>query len=102
MSQNEGKDFPARRSTRISTDVLIELHGEGFAYAGETVTVNLHGALVKLSAPLRVGDNITVHVQSTGKSATGVIVFADLESSQFGLELEKPENLWGIAATPSD
>src|SRR5690348_9002568 len=40
-----------RRSTRVAADVaadiLIDLQGERFAYAGETVTVNLHGALVR-------------------------------------------------------
>ena len=44
-----------RRSTRIETDVLIEVQGEGFAYAGETVRVNLHGALIRTSAPLEIG-----------------------------------------------
>jgi hypothetical protein len=34
----------ARRSTRIETDVLIEVQGEDFAYAGETVRVSLHGS----------------------------------------------------------
>jgi hypothetical protein len=44
-----------RRSTRVAADVaadiLIDLQGERFAYAGETVTVNLHGALVRIAAP---------------------------------------------------
>jgi hypothetical protein len=48
-----------RRSTRIAADVLIEIQGERFAYAGETITVNLHGALVRIAAPLKLGDRIT-------------------------------------------
>lgn len=90
-----------RRSTRIATDVLVELKGERFAYAAETVTVNLHGTLLRSAAPLNVGDRIVIHVHNTGKSAPAVIVFAG-ESSQFGIELENPENIWGVAVPPDD
>ena len=91
-----------RRSTRIEADVLIEVQGERFAYAGETVTVNLHGALIRIAAPLNAGDRVTVHVHHTGKSAVARVVFADLELSRFGIELERPENIWGIATPPAD
>lgn len=91
-----------RRSTRIASDVLIEVQGERYASAGETVTVNLHGALVTISAPLKLGDRITIYVHRTGKSASAVIVFADDVLSLFGVELERPENIWGVAVPPSD
>ena len=91
-----------RRSTRIATDVLIEVQGERFASAGETVTINIHGALVRISAPLKLGDRITIYVHRTGKSAAAVIVFADDVLSLFGVELERPENIWGVAVPPSD
>lgn len=100
MSQE--KNSSPRRSTRIPTDVLVELKGDGFAYAGETITVNLHGALVRIAAPLKLGDRITVHVHQTGKSASGAVVFADARSSQFGVELERPENIWGVNVPPPD
>lgn len=98
---NEGTNTP-RRSTRLEADVLIEVQGESFAYAGETVIVNLQGALVRVAAPLDIGDRITVHVHRTGKSAVAGIVFADYELSRFGIEFECPENIWGIATPPSD
>src|SRR5690349_879258 len=44
-----------RRSTRVAADVLIEVQGEKFVWAGETVIVNLHGALVRVAAPLKLG-----------------------------------------------
>ena len=91
-----------RRSTRVETDVLIELQGERFAYAGETLTVNLHGALVRTSAPLQIGTPITVHVHRTGKSAPAHIVFAQESSSRYGIELDHPDNIWGISAAPAD
>ena len=95
-------NFTSRRSTRVKTDVFVELQGEKFVYAGETVTVNLHGALVRVSFPLTVGDRIVLHVHLTGKSATATVVFADSDLSQYGIELDTPNNIWGIALPPSD
>jgi len=86
----------------MAADVLIEIHGERFAYAGETVTVNLHGALVRIAAPLKLGDRITLYVHTTGRSADAEVVFADYEASQFGIELESPEDIWGMDAPPTD
>src|SRR5579864_4506994 len=91
-----------RRSTRIPTYVVVEVQSDGLAYAGETIVVNLHGALVQISAPLKIGERVTVHVQSTRQSGSAVIVFADYELSQFGFELERPENIWGVGVPPSD
>jgi len=91
-----------RRSTRVPADVLIEVQGERFAYAGETVTVNLHGALVRIAAPLNLGDRITLYVHSTRKSGGAGVVFADYEASLFGIELDVPENIWGMADPPTD
>ena len=92
----------SRRSTRIPTDVVIEVKPNGSAHVGETVVVNLHGALVQVAASLKLGDRITIHVPRTGKSAVAVVVFVDHELSQFGMELEHPENIWGMSAPPAD
>ena len=92
-----------RRSTRIETDVLIEVRGEDFAYAGETIRVSFHGALIRTSAPLEIGTPVTVYVHRTGKSAPAHIVsLVDDTSSGYGIELDKPSNIWGVSATPSD
>ena len=93
----------ARRSTRIETDVLIEVQGDGFAYAGETLRVSLHGALIRTSAPLELGTPVTVYVHRTGKFASAHIVSVIHDaSSRYGIELDQPGNIWGVAATPSD
>ena len=101
---SQAKNSALRRSTRIPTDVnvLLEVRGEEFAYAGETITVNLHGALVRIAAPLKRGDRVTLHVHPTGKSAAAAVVFANSGISQFGIELEKPSNIWGVAVPPAD
>lgn len=68
-SLSQTKDSALRRSIRIASDILVEVQGDGFAYAGETITVNLHGALVRIAAPLKRGDRVAIHVHRTGKSA---------------------------------
>ncbi|PYY13374.1 MAG: hypothetical protein DMG60_22105 [Acidobacteria bacterium] len=93
----------ARRSTRIETDVLIEVQGEGFAYAGETLRVSLHGALIRTSAPLEIGTPVTLYVHRTGKSALAHIVSVIHDSgSRYGIELDHPSNIWGVSGTPPD
>jgi hypothetical protein len=97
-----------RRSTRVAADVpvaldvLMELQAENSEYAGKTITVNLHGALVTTPAPLKLGDHVKVRVHLTGKSAQAAVVFANHDLSQFGLELQTPENIWGVALPPQD
>lgn len=81
----------------------IEVHATGLACEGETIVVNLHGALVKVSAGLQLGAGITIHVQLTGKSAAARVVFASrLRPSEFGIALDRPENIWGISLPPAD
>lgn len=93
----------SRRSTRINYDVLVELQGERFAYAGETSVVNLHGALIRTAAPLQLGMPVTIHVHRTGKAAAGRVVFASYETPpHYGVELEKPANIWGLVDAPPD
>jgi nitrous oxidase accessory protein NosD len=99
---SNGGDFTSRRSTRIATDVLVELQGEGFAYAGKTVTLNLHGALVHVSAPLKLENRVILHVHLTGKSAMASVVFVDEAASEFGIELDTPDNIWGVSVAPAD
>ena len=44
---------------------------------GETVIVNLHGALMSTAIPLRVGMRIEIHVILTDKRATAQVVYLD-------------------------
>jgi len=104
----EEKHSESRRSTRVATDVLValdvlmEVPGESFRYAGKTITVNLHGALLTTVAPLKLGDHVILHVHLTGKSAQAAVVFVNHDLSQFGVELRAPENIWGVALPPQD
>ena len=64
---------------------------------GETITVNLHGALISTSVALRVGMNIEIHVILTDKRAAAKIVYVDPDRPRCcGISLEEPQNIWGI------
>ena len=104
MDGRETKELRrSRRSSRVNCDILVELQDERLAYAGETVVVNLHGALIKTSAPLELGNLVTIHVHRTGKAASGRVVFASYETSRhYGVELDKPTNIWGLTEAPAD
>ena len=92
-----------RRSTRVPIRVRVEVHGTGLSCDGETIVVNMHGALVKTSSPLDLGTQITIHVQLTGKSAAGRVVLVSREQPlEFGIGLDHPQNIWGISLPPAD
>ena len=92
-----------RRSTRVPIRVSIDVHGRGSACEGETVIVNMHGALIKTIEPLTIGEDVTVHVFLTGKAAAATVVFEDPEQElHFGIELHQPENIWGISLSGED
>ena len=92
-----------RRSTRVPIRVRIEVHATGSIFEGETVVVNLHGALIRTAESLTVGSDLTLLVTLTGKSAAAQVVFVDPEDlCNVGIELVTPENIWGVSLLPDD
>lgn len=68
---------------------------------GETLVVNLHGALLRTVEHLEIGYHITLYVSFTGKSASGRVVSAGQECAfHFGIALDLPENILGISLSP--
>jgi hypothetical protein len=95
----------SRRSTRVCLKVRIEALGvsEPLACEGETLVVNLHGALILTAVALRVGMKIGIHVLLTRKRAIADVVYVDPEQPRHcGIKLEKPENIWGLSSPPDD
>jgi hypothetical protein len=95
----------SRRSTRVRLKLAIEAHGIGepLKCEGETFVVNLHGALILTAIPLRVGMKISIDVYATDKRATAEVVYVDPDQPrQCGINLEKPENIWGLSLPPDD
>ena len=94
-----------RRSTRVALNVSIKAYGIGTPVTceGETIVVNLHGALISTPVELNTGMMIDVHVYLTGKRAVAKVVYVDpAQPLHFGIELAKPQNIWGVSLTPDD
>src|SRR5215831_10248620 len=94
-----------RRSTRVQLKVVIEAKGvtEPPTCDGETIVVNLHGALISTTVPLSVGMKIQVHVIQTNTRVAADVVHLDPDQRRFcGIELGIPENIWGVCLPPDD
>ena len=95
----------SRRSTRVQLKVRIEAQGldEPLTCEGETIVVNLHGARMSTTKPLRVGMRIEIHVTLTDKRALAQVVYVDPDFPRHcGIGLEKPANIWGVSLVPDD
>ena len=94
-----------RRSARVplKVDIKVEAGSESFVCDGETIVVNMHGALISTVAALRVGMKISIHVFLTDKRASARVVCTNQENPlQCGIELERPQNIWGVFLPPED
>ena len=95
----------SRRSTRVPLKIAIEvLSGEQHRTCeGQTVVVNLHGALIATSMALVVGMKIVIHVLLTDKRASARVVYiAPADPLHCGVELDQPKNIWGVPLPPDD
>jgi hypothetical protein len=95
----------SRRSSRVPLKVVIKAQGiaEPLTCEGETIIVNLHGALISTSVALSVGMKIEIHVYLTGKYANAEVVYVDPEQPlHCGIALAVPRNIWGISLPPKD
>jgi hypothetical protein len=92
-----------RRSARVPLKISIKIEGGTDAFEGETIIVNLHGALISVTTSLKVGMRISVHVFLTGKHAGARVVFVNPDSpTHCGIELDHPLNIWGVSLPPDD
>jgi hypothetical protein len=95
----------SRRSTRVPLKVVIAIEGdaESRTCEGETIVVNLHGALIATAIGLRTGMRISIHVYLTDKRALARVVYIDPRNLRLcGIELNEPRNIWGIPLPPDD
>jgi hypothetical protein len=95
----------SRRSTRVRLKVLIEVQSvtEPLTCEGETIVVNLKGALVMTAVALRVGMKVSIRVHITDKGAAAEVVYVDPDQPRHcGIKLAKPENIWGVSLLPDD
>ena len=95
----------SRRSTRVSLRVMIEVLevAPNLTCEGETIRVNLHGALISTAVRLSLDTKIQIHVFLTDKRAAANVVYVNPENHwQCGIALAKPQNIWGISLPPDD
>ena len=85
----------SRRSTRVPLRVVIEAQGiaEPLVCAGETIIVNMHGALISSSVALSVGMKIEIHVYLTVNVQLPRWSTLIREALRCGIELTTPQNL---------
>jgi PilZ domain len=95
----------SRRSTRVPLRVVISVAGtdHNLTCEGATIVVNLHGALLSTAIALEPGMRISIQVYLTGKRSGAHVVYVDPQNrSRCGIELDEPQNIWGVSLTPSD
>lgn len=95
----------SRRSTRVPLKISIKAQGitEPLICEGETVIVNLHGALISTAVALSLGMKVEIAVYLTGKHANAEVVYVDAENPlHCGIALAIPRNIWGISLPPED
>lgn len=95
----------SRRSTRVPLRVLISAQGVGepLTCEGETLIVNIHGALILTAIAIPEGTKINIRVYITGKHSAARVVYVDPEEPRrCGIALASPQNIWGVSLPPAD
>ncbi len=76
--------------------------GSHISGAAETILVNRHGARIRSSVPLEDRMEVRVAMLAPYKWRVGQVVWADTREKEYGIELSRPENFWGIYFPPED
>ncbi len=111
-SENQSNDSQAedRRSTRIRAQIPLRVTSMDahapFSEACHTLVVNIQGCGVRLSRPLRPGQEVCLDELPTGKTVTARVANSVPLGSGgkwlVGIELDHPDNIWGIQPAPAD
>jgi len=96
-----------RRSSRVLVSLPLAVSGQKsdgshVSGAAETILVNRHGAKIRCSVPLEPKMEVRVAMLAPYKWRVGQVVWADSSEREYGIELYRPENFWGIYFPPED
>jgi hypothetical protein len=96
-----------RRSSRVLVTLPLAVSGQKsdgshVSGAAETILVNRHGAKIRSTVPLEPKMEVRVAMLAPYKWRVGQVVWADSGESEYGIELYRPENFWGIYFPPED
>jgi hypothetical protein len=97
----------ARRSSRVLVSLPLAVSGQKsdgshISGAAETILVNRHGARIRSTVPLETQMEVRVAMLAPYKWRVGQVVWADSQEREYGIELNRPENFWGIYFPPED
>lgn len=97
----------ARRSSRVLVSLPLAVSGQKkdgshISGAAETILVNRHGARIRSAIPLENKMEVRVAMLAPYKWRVGQVVWADSGEKEYGIELSRPENFWGIYFPPED
>lgn len=97
----------ARRSSRVLVNMPLAVSGQKsdgshVSGAAETILVNRHGARIRSNVPLEQKMEVRVAILAPYKWRVGQVVWADSGENEYGIELSRPENFWGIYFPPED
>jgi len=97
----------ARRSSRVLVNMPLAVSGQKsdgshVSGAAETILVNRHGARIRSNVPLEQQMEVRVAILAPYKWRVGQVVWADSAEKEYGIELSRPENFWGIYFPPED
>jgi len=96
-----------RRSSRVLVNLPLAVSGQksdGSHISGsaETILVNRHGARIRSAVQLETRMEVRVAMLAPYKWRVGQVVWADSRENEYGIELHRPENFWGIYFPPED
>jgi hypothetical protein len=97
----------ARRSSRVLVTLPLAVSGQKsdgshISGAAETILVNRHGARIRSNVTLENHMEVRVAMLAPYKWRVGQVVWADSDEKEYGIELNRPENFWGIYFPPED
>ena len=112
QGQSKAKDKTARRSTRVNLAIPIVLSGKDssgneFLENTRTGVVSKHGAKLTTVQQLALGSEVTIENRALARAAKATVVCVGRrrfpqEPVEIGVQLFKPENIWGIVFPPED
>lgn len=100
-----------RRRSRIQHKVRVIVSGtsaDGFNFAEETdtVTVSKHGAAVRTTYHLQLGQDVSLRIKENNRVAQFLVVWLGESGTpsegKAGLEWVDPRRFWGIEFAPED
>lgn len=99
--------MPKRRSTRVLLTIPILIsglddHGVPFTVEGHTLCVNMHGAKIRVNRTVRCAELRITNVSQQRSQRARVVYVDEGHEGELAIELDKPENFWGVYFPPPD